>query len=271
VSTSNSAPSAPTFVVPAVQDRIHKIWDELAGYEASRSEAALMYLLNTVSQLVGAQNAYWVGAVKMVEDARDPLGGWRPRLIRYLRPLPNDTRFTQQRMRSLQRGAVDELTVAQGRLAGTFRARRMRDLVSPAWFKTETYQGYLDRGVHDSLTVGVPVGPTVESYYGFLRMRRDDPFTEAQRDIAYQAMRGLTWFHRQVLLAHGLHAATSPLSPTERRLLALLLTDKSEKLIASDLGITESTAHTYVRGVLRKFGVRGRTGLVSLWLGRPPG
>jgi DNA-binding CsgD family transcriptional regulator len=226
--------------------------------------------LDTVSQLVGAQNAYWVGAVKMTDDKRDPLSGWRPRLIRYLRPLPNDAKFTQQRIRSIRRGAIDELTVAQGRLAGTFRARRMRDLVSPDWFRSETYQGYLGRGVHDSLTVGVPVSPTVESYYGFLRMRAE-PFTEGQRDVAHYAMRGLTWFHRQVLLAHGLQAANSPLSPTERRLLALLLTDKSEKLIATALGITESTAHTYVRGVLRKFGVSGRTGLVSLWLGQSQG
>ena len=54
----------------------------------------------------------------------------------------------------------------------------------------------------------------------------------------------------------------------ERRLLALLLTDRSEKLIAADLGVTPSTVHTYVRGVLRKFGVSGRNGLISLWLGR---
>lgn len=50
--------------------------------------------------------------------------------------------------------------------------------------------------------------------------------------------------------------------------LALLLTDQSGKLIAANLGVTPSTVHTYVRGVLRKLGVRGRSGLISLWLGR---
>lgn len=261
-------PTTPPTVDPAAQERIHRLWDELATFEAAKSDDALMHLLTAVAGMVDAQNAYWMGAVRMSDNQRDPLSGWRPRLIRYLRPLPNDEKFTQQRLRSIQRGKVDELTVAQAYLTGTFRACRMCDLVSADWFKSDTYQGYLDRGVHDSLTVGVPVNATAEGYYGFLRMRAGDPFTDAQRGIAYYAMRGLTWFHRQILLSHGLHAVNSPLSPTERRLLALLLTDRSEKLIAAELGVTPATTHTYVRSILRKFGVSGRTGLTALWLGR---
>lgn len=253
----------------AQQERIHRIWDELASFEAARGEEALLYLLGAVAGMIDAQNAYWMGAVRMSEDERDPLHGWRPRVIRYLRPLPNDERFSRQRIRSLQRGrTIDEATVAQTRLAGTFRARRLRDLVSPDWFNTETWQDYRRRGVHDSLTVGVPVSPMAEGYYGFLRMRENDPFTEEQRDIAFYAMRGLTWFHRQVLLAHGVDTGRAALSPVERRVLALLLTDHSEKVIAAKLEVTPSTAHTYIRTVLRKFGVSGRNGLISLWLGR---
>lgn len=48
-----------------------------------------------------------------------------------------------------------------------------------------------------------------------------------------------------------------------------LLTDQSEKLIAANLKVTPSTAHTCVRGVLRKIGVSGRNGLIALWLGKP--
>ena len=262
-------PAPPVTLDGEAHERIHRLWDELATFEAARSEAALMHLLGAVADMVDAQNAYWMGAVRMVEDERDPLLGWRPRLVRYLRPLPNDEKFTQQRLRSLQRGrTIDEATVAQARLAGTFRARRFRDLVSPEWFNGDTYQGYVARGVHDSLTVGVPVSTITEGYYGFLRMRPDAPFTEQQRELAYYAMRGLTWFHRQVLLSHGLVAAESPLSPMERRVLALLLTDRAEKSMADELGVTSSTLHTYVRGVLRKFGVSGRNGLISLWLGK---
>ena len=255
-----------------LQERIYALWDELATFEAARSDAALMHLLGVVAEMVNAQNAYWMGAVRLSDDERDPLRGWRPRVIRYLRPLPNDEKFTRQRLRSLQRGrTIDEATVAQARLAGTFRVRRFCDLVSADWFSSDTYRGYLARGVHDSLTVGVPVNVMAEGYYGFLRMRADDPFTERQRDVAYGALRGLMWFHRQVLLSHGLVAAGSPLSPRERRVLALLLTDRPEKAIAADLGVTPSTLHTYVRGVLRKLGVSGRNGLLALWLGQPAG
>jgi DNA-binding CsgD family transcriptional regulator len=253
---------------PEIQERIHRLGDELAGFEAASSEAALLRLLDAVAEMIDAQNAYWMGAVRLTDDERDPLRGWRPRVIRYLRPLPNDEKFTQRRIRSLQKGkTIDEATVAQARLAGTFRACRLTDLVSPDWFKSETYQGYLGRGVHDSLTVAVPLSPMAEGYYGFLRMK-SAPFTEAERAVAYHALRGLTWFHRQVLLAHGVDAARAPLSPMERKVLALLSTDQSEKLIAANLKVTPSTAHTYVRSVLRKFGVSGRNGLISLWLGR---
>lgn len=251
-----------------VHDRIHTLWDELAAFEAAQSDVALIHLLSSVAGLVGAENAYWFGAVRMADADGDPLLGWRPRGIRYLNPLPDDTTFTRERIRSIDRGAIDESTVAQVRLAGTYRANRLCDLVSVEWFKGDTYQGYLGRGVHDSLSVGAPVSTMAEGYYGFLRMRADDPFTEADRHVALYAMRGLTWFHRQVLLAHGLLVARSPLSPIERRVFALLLTEQSEKSIAMSLGVSPSSLHTYVRDVVRKFGVSGRKGLIALWLGR---
>ena len=248
--------------------RIYTLWDELAAFEARDSDAALLHLLSAVAGMVDAQNAYWVGAVRLTDDERDPLFGWRPRLIRYLRPLPNDEKFSQQRLREVGRGQVDALSVAHAKLAGGYRALRMRDLVPPDWFESDTYAGYVTRGVHDSLAVVAPVSPVAEGYYGFLRMRPGDPFTEAQRDTAYNAMRGLSWFHRQIMLAHGLLVARSPLSPMERRVLALLLTDRSEKLIASEIGVAPSTLHGYVRDILRKFGVSGRNGLIAVWLGR---
>jgi DNA-binding CsgD family transcriptional regulator len=252
---------------PAAQERIHVLWDELAAFEAAESELALMHLLRTVAGLVDAQNAYWLGAVRLDSDADDPMNGWRPRLIRYLEPLSPDESFTKQRIRSAGR-ELDESTVAHARQAGTFRANRLRDIVSPEWFAGERYRGYVSQGVHDSLSVIAPVSAAAEAYYGFLRMRPDDPFSDAQRDIAYYALRGLAWFHRQTMLAHGLLVAQSPLTPAERRVLTSLLTDRSEKLIAAELGLSHSTLHTYVRDVFRKFGVSGRAGLVAVWLGR---
>jgi DNA-binding CsgD family transcriptional regulator len=260
----------PTMLLDAEpREDVHRLWDELATFEAAQTNEALVHLLTAVARLIDAENAYWFCAVRLAESATDPLFGWRPRSIQYLNPLPNDTAFTRDRVRSLDRGGFDEATVAQARLAGTYRANRLCDLVSPDWFKSDVYQGYVGRGVHDSLVVGVPVTNMAEGYYGFLRMRPDQPFTEPERDIAYYAMRGLAWFHRRVLLAHGSLISRAPLTPIERRVLALLLTDKSEKAMAVALGLSPSSLHTYVSDVFRKFGVSGRKGIAAVWLGRP--
>ncbi|PLP99419.1 PAS domain S-box protein [Cupriavidus pauculus] len=56
------------------------------------------------------------------------------------------------------------------------------------------------------------------------------------------------------------------LAPHERRVLNLLLTEAAEKQIAERLGLAASTTHSYITSIYRKLGVRGRAGLMSLWL-----
>jgi PAS domain S-box-containing protein len=58
----------------------------------------------------------------------------------------------------------------------------------------------------------------------------------------------------------------SVLAPYERKVLELLLTELTEKQIADRLGLAASTTHSYITGIFRKYGVRGRAGLMSLWL-----
>ena len=71
---------------------------------------------------------------------------------------------------------------------------------------------------------------------------------------------------RQAQAASQAPRAPTPLSRQERRVLDQLLTDAPEKEIAATLGLAESTIHSYVASIFRKFGVRGRKGLMSLWL-----
>lgn len=61
-------------------------------------------------------------------------------------------------------------------------------------------------------------------------------------------------------------AMLSVLAPYERKVLELLLTEATEKQIAERLGLATSTTHSYITGIFRKYGVRGRAGLMSLWL-----
>lgn len=81
------------------------------------------------------------------------------------------------------------------------------------------------------------------------------------------ALRGVKWFHRQLMLSYGLLVADSPITASERRVVKGLLSGKSELEIAEKLGWTKATTHGYVTQVYRKFNVRGRPEFAALWLG----
>lgn len=78
--------------------------------------------------------------------------------------------------------------------------------------------------------------------------------------------RDITELKQAQMLSRGLLLASAPLAPYELKVLQLLLTEASEKQIAERLGLAVSTTHSYVTSIFRKFGVRGRAGLMSLWL-----
>ena len=60
----------------------------LADFPAAQSDDALMHLLKTLCGWLRADNAFWVGAVRMAGGGaamRDPQHGWRGRAARFLR------------------------------------------------------------------------------------------------------------------------------------------------------------------------------------------
>ena len=83
--------------------------------------------------------------------------------------------------------------------------------------------------------------------------------------------RDITELKQAQMLNRGLLHATAPLASYELKVLQLLLTDATEKQIAERLGLAVSTTHSYVTSIFRKFGVRGRAGLMSLWLNQHGG
>jgi DNA-binding CsgD family transcriptional regulator len=256
----------------APTDRLHRLWDELADFDASRVDEAVVHAMRVVASVIQAQNAYWIGAVRLPSaGTADPLHGWRVRTVRHLHTSELDRRFVKDTLREVDAGIVDESTVNNMRGAGTFRVNRLRDLVSPAWFETPFYRiGYRARHIHDAMFVFTPVNRDCESCFGFVRLDGHPRFTAGDRDRLAYAVRGLKWFNRRVMLSHGLSVAKTPLTLAEQRVLRLLLTGLSEKQIAHRLDLTPATTHTYVTGILRNYGVSGRAGLTSLWLGHPP-
>ncbi len=255
---------------PELQERIHTLWDELADLNAAHLDALADHLMVGLCELVAAQNAAWIGGVRLGDAfPEDPVKGRRAPVVRYLYPTQPLDDAAKEQAKNLHRGVADETTVANVAGAGRFRANRLRDLVGPDWFESPFYHSYFrGAGRSDAIYVVFPVNEDAESYFGLFRALDRPPFTEAERDIVAYALRGIKWFHRQLMLSHGLLLAVTPLTPAERRVLHLLLTGLSEKLIAAELGRSFHTTHECVAAIFRKFGVNNRAALMSLWLGQ---
>ena len=251
-------------------DRIHDLWDELADFDAARVDEALDHLLRSLCELVDAQNANWFGAVRLADIIPgDPTHGWRPGTIRYLHPSrPIDEKVRKQ-VKKLEEGCIDETTVRNIALAGSFRANRLVDLVSEGWFESGYYRAYYaDAGQADAIWAGVPINADAECYFGVFRDGAHPRFAPEERDLVACALRGLKWFCRRQMLGHGLLVASSPLTPTERDVMQGLLTGQAEKQIAAALDKSYHTTHEHVAAIFRKFDVTNRAALMALWLGK---
>src|SRR5262245_2748368 len=64
--------------------QVHDLWDELADFGAHEIDAAPMHALRATSGLIDAQQAFWIGTVRMVPSQTDVLAGWRLRALRRL-------------------------------------------------------------------------------------------------------------------------------------------------------------------------------------------
>jgi len=251
-------------------DSIHALWDELADFEAASVTASRDHLLHGLCRLIGAKNAAWIGAVRMGQAAdHDPLNGWRPRLIHFLHPTQHLSSAAREQSDGIDAGMIDETTIRNGAFSGAYRVNRLVDLVPRSWFEGAYYRTYYQAlGFHDAIWAGVPINKDAEIYIGLFRSGPGLSYTEAERDRVGYALRGLRWFHRQQMLGHGLFAAASPLTQTERAVLQGLLRGNPEKTIAAALGHSSHTTHEYIVRIYRKYGVNSRAELMSLWLGR---
>lgn len=254
------------------QEKICALWDQLADFPASQIDEACRCLMQTVCDWIDADHAGWVGATRLLDGtaaASDLLSGWRAKTIVPLRPpTPQEAKLFSQLLKS--QGHLPAMTsVSLTRHAGKFRVHRLRDgFIDFAAFKrSPNYQFlHVQTGVDDRLWVVFPVSQDAELYFVFDKHRTKDRFTIRNAKLAGDVIRGLKWFHRQLLCSHGLLVAQSPLTPTERQVVQLLLTDKSEKQIAAELSQSPLTTHGHVKEIFRKFGVQGRAGLMAIWL-----
>lgn len=251
--------------------RVQQLWDELSQFKAADSDAALEYILHHLAVMLRANDAMWVGAVRLQHGAaarRDVQFGWRGRVVRHLHPSAARLALSRVAVKQQDTPQAAPTTIAIAAQAGKFRGARLRDLIDMRKFRqTSHYRNYhAALGIRDRMWISLPVNADAESHFVFDRTGTHRPFRRAELELVKFALRGVRWFHCQLMLSHGLMLARKPLSPVQRQVLTLLLTDASEKSIASQLGQSFHTTHTHVRDIFRCFGVTSRSGLLALWL-----
>ncbi|MEO6054930.1 MAG: hypothetical protein ABIP97_13055, partial [Chthoniobacterales bacterium] len=255
------------------QEAIHRLWDSLSDFPTSETDQALFHLMEGICEMIDAGNAYWLGYLRFNAEPDDPLKGLRPGLPpganRYLYPAPIHKESATAQTIKWNRQQINDGYIRAARDVGQFRSFRLRNEMRPAYFEEEFYQTFhASRGFHDQCVVIFPVNQDYESMFNFQRVGRKKDFTAAEEAIAAYALRGLKWFHRQVALSHGLLIADTPLSPIQRQIAQLLLTERSEKQIAVEIGKTLGRTHKHITEIFRKFGVNSRAGLMAVWLGQ---
>lgn len=251
---------------------MHALWDELVRFPAAEIDAACHHLMLTMAGWLRADVAAWFGTARLRRGGqvlRDPLLGWRMRSLMLLDPVGEKEAALVNSLFTDRRQEFGLTTIAIMKGAGSFRVHRLRDgfVDFAALEKTGYYQSYYrDFGLDDRLWVASPLTAEAESFFLFDRRHTRARFTAADARLAGDTLRGLLWFQRQLMCSHGLSLVESPLTAMERRVLGLLLTDRTEKEIAAELGQSEHTTHDHIKHIYRKFGARGRAGLMAIWL-----
>lgn len=256
-------------LLPAEFEAALEVWDQLADFPLTNTDQALRFLLEVLGREFNAANAYWIGAVRVSQrDRKDPMLGWRPVVTEHLHTPKPVVELVKSKVKAINTGEVSESTRNHVLQAGKHRVITLRELVSDEYFESEEYQQvYLTMGLDESMWSIFPLNQDCESYFCVQRAAGEKPFTVEEKRHMAVMLRGIRWFHRQLMLSYGLLVADSPISASERKVVKALLSGKSEHEIAEKLGWTKATTHSYVTQVFRKFNVRGRAEFAALWLG----
>jgi len=270
-------PSHPLSISPGLENSspIFAIWDRLADFDAARTEKALLFLLQALKELVDADDVVWVGTVRMAygeEAERDHQRGWRGSVVVHLEwtDLKRQVVAAAMKAQEIDSGVPSFIELAK--LAGNFRTLVLRELHDMATFtRTEHYRTcFVPFAITDRMWCVFPVNEDCEVAFILDRFGARPHFSPRDRQLVATMLRGLRWFHRQTMLSHGVMLGDERLSPRERSLCACLLGNQTEKEIADSLGLTFFTTRTYIKALYKKFGVKGRAGLMALWLGTLP-
>jgi hypothetical protein len=251
---------------------LYALWDELSDFGAHATDAALRHCMQRVCAWIGADDAFWLGTVRapgLYSTNAGTRGGWR---IGAIETLAQDRKQHKRLRSSLKAQHPDNSPLAIDALvagAGLFRVQslyaNLTDL-QPFHKRSHGDRIYQQAGISDRLWVAFPASAHTESCFCFDLLGPRRHFDVQTLRTVGRIFRGLKWFHRELLLSHGLTISGEPIPPAVRRVLNELLSGATEKSIAKRLRITPASAHQYVKTLFRHFDVHGRAEFMSLWL-----
>jgi len=213
----------------------------------------------------------WAPSGSEPTTTRSPAGGYAA--SGEMVATPEDEHVFSSPASASTHDTTDEVTRAQVREAGCFRATLLRELASPEFFSTPDYDVlYRARNIRDAIFVAVHSrGCRVVLTGGIASATRAAAFSPADRDLLAYALRALKWFHRRVMLHHGLLIANAPLTPMGAPSLEPVADRASREGDTHTISTSRPPRlNTYISALFRKFGVSGRAGLTALWLGKSP-
>lgn len=232
--------------------------------------------MQQISDWIHADNAFWLGAVRVAKDAdtrKDPNDGWRVGAMEMLHPSTDTDHRTRAGAKDTQSSEPGMSTRAIISQAGQFRVHNLHSLHESGLLdldvfkKTRQYDYFYRKpGISDRIWAVFPINEDAESYLCFDAYHVSRRFSTVELELVGQALRGIKWFHRQLLLSHGLYVGDGALTDRERQVLRGLLSGSTEREIAGQLHLAPGTIHQYAVRIYRKFEVGSRAGLMSLWL-----
>jgi DNA-binding CsgD family transcriptional regulator len=268
-SAVGSAPSDAQGAATTQEPELWSVWDGLADFKASQTEAATQYLLAELCRRFSCDHAAWVGAVCRPDVfPGDPLGGWRTTAPLQLVGAPAGRCTVNIQERPVE---LDPLTAGLLRGVGRQRAQCLSELVGEEWLSAAYAELDDPADAIDGVFVACPLTARAESWFVFTRGPHLPRFQPEECAVLGSALRGLRWFHRRLLLWHGILPAQALLTNTERRVLSYALDGATDKELASRTELSLHTTREHMAALYRKFGVASRAELLALWIGGTPG
>lgn len=215
------------------------------------------FLLEGLARLVGAD--VWAWATQK--------GGSSPNDIAYFTMM--DGGWSSERQRGIATGAVwaGESQSIHDRMSEPVFTVGRTDVYSDVdWYATELFKKYREpAGLDDVLMTGFRLGPDLVSVIGLHRSLGRPPFSERERLIVNLVTTEVGWLHRSGIPEADL-APVDDMSPRQRHAMLLLVSGRSRKEIALEMGISVHTANEYIAQVYVRLGIHSRGELMARFL-----